>query len=100
MEYTYPDYYKEFSCIAGKCEDTCCAGWGIYIDDKSMEKYKKYKGKLKNRLHNCIDKKEKSFEQMDGRCAFLNEENLCDLYAEAGAKMLCKTCRRYPRHVE
>lgn len=100
MEYTYPDYYKEFSCIAGKCEDTCCAGWGIYIDDKSMEKYKKYKGKLKNRLHNCIDKKEKSFEQIEGRCAFLNEENLCDLYAEAGPKMLCKTCRRYPRHME
>lgn len=100
MEYTYPDYYKQFSCIAGKCEDTCCAGWGIYIDDKSMKKYKKYKGKLKNRLHNCIDKKEKSFEQMDGRCAFLNEDNLCDLYAEEGADMLCKTCRRYPRHVE
>lgn len=35
-----------------------------------------------------------------GRCAFLNEENLCDIYTEAGKKMLCKTCTRYPRHYE
>ena len=25
MEITRPDYYKEFSCIAGACPDTCCA---------------------------------------------------------------------------
>lgn len=35
-----------------------------------------------------------------GRCAFLNEENLCDIYTEAGKEMLCKTCTRYPRHYE
>ena len=34
MEITRPDYYKEFSCIAGACPDTCCAGWQIVIDDK------------------------------------------------------------------
>ena len=34
------------------------------------------------------------------RCAFLNEENLCDLYAALGKKSLCKTCRLYPRHIE
>ena len=35
MLYTIPDYYKEFSCIAADCEDTCCAGWQIVIDEKS-----------------------------------------------------------------
>lgn len=25
MQYTFPNYYKEFSCIAGACPDTCCA---------------------------------------------------------------------------
>ena len=28
--------------------------------------------------------KEGSFKQYHGRCAFLNEENLCDIYSEAG----------------
>ena len=41
MEITRPDYYKEFSCIAGACPDTCCAGWQIVIDDKSLKKYKR-----------------------------------------------------------
>ena len=43
MEITRPDYYKEFSCIAGACPDTCCAGWQIVIDDKSLKKYKRVK---------------------------------------------------------
>ena len=40
MDYIYPEYYKEFKCIADKCPDTCCAGWKIMIDDKSLEKYR------------------------------------------------------------
>ena len=41
MLYTIPDYYHEFSCVAGKCEDTCCAGWQIVADEASLEKYKR-----------------------------------------------------------
>lgn len=100
MEYSYPEYYKKFQCIAEKCENTCCAGWGIAIDDKTLEKYKNCKGSFGNRLHNSIDWKEQSFEQIDKRCAFLNEQNLCDIYSEVGKDMLCKTCKRYPRHIE
>lgn len=100
MEYLYPDYYGDFHCIASACEDTCCAGWQIAVDEKSLEKYKKVKGSFGNRLKNCINWKEQTFEQSHRRCAFLNEENLCDLYSELGAGALCKTCRRYPRHIE
>ena len=41
MLYTYPHYYRKFQCVASECEDTCCAGWEIMIDDKALEKYKK-----------------------------------------------------------
>lgn len=100
MEFTFPNYYKEFSCIAGSCPDTCCAGWQIVIDNKTLKKYQHFKGPFHNRLHNDIDWKEHVFRQYNRRCAFLNEENLCDIYTEAGPKMLCDTCRNYPRHVE
>lgn len=100
MEYTIPDYYKKFSCIGQKCEDTCCAGWSIVIDDKSLKEYRTFPGIFGSRLHNSIDWKEGTFLQRCGRCAFLNEENLCDLYLEAGRDKLCKTCRTYPRHIE
>ena len=121
MIYTIPDYYKEFQCIADKCEDTCCAGWQIVIDEKAISKYKRIisEGKTGNkkageqegirkirrdfrlRLLAMVDWKEKVFRQRkEKRCAFLNEDNLCDLYTACGESSLCKTCKRYPRHIE
>lgn len=101
MQYTAPHYYKKFRCTAGNCPDTCCAGWQIQIDSKSLKKYRKIKGGLGSRLKNEIDWKEGCFRRYDGRCAFLNEKNLCDLYLEGGGeKAFCRTCRTYPRHVE
>ena len=100
MLYTIPDYYKEFACIAGECPDTCCAGWQIVIDEKTKQTYKKYPGDFGKRLKTSIDWRESVFKQNENRCAFLNEDNLCDLYLEGGEALFCKTCRRYPRHVE
>lgn len=100
MQVTFPSYYKQFSCIADACPDTCCAGWQIMIDDRSLKKYRRFQGAFRNRLHNDVDWEEHAFRQYGHRCAFLNEENLCDMYIEAGSGMLCDTCRRYPRHIE
>ena len=93
MQYTIPDYYDDFSCIGGACPDTCCAGWQIVIDENSLEQYKSVEGPFGNRLKNEIDWKEKVFLQYQGDCCFLNEDKLCDIYAEIGKDKLCKTCR-------
>ena len=100
MQITKPTFCNEFSCIAGSCPDTCCAGWQIMIDQNSLKKYRHCKGSFRNRLLNDIDWKEHSFRHYQKRCAFLNEDNLCDIYSEAGKDMLCDTCRKYPRHIE
>ena len=101
MLYAIPDYYKEFKCIADKCEDTCCAGWQIVIDDKSLNQYKKVRGKFMGRMLGSINWCNGTFRQdKEKRCAFLNENNLCDMYTNLGEKSLCKTCKRYPRHIE
>ena len=100
MRYTVPHYYRKFQCTANQCEDTCCAGWQIVIDDRTLNKYKRTKGPFGNRLYNSINWKERTFLQYDGRCAFLDENNLCDICSELGEGMFCKTCRTYPRHIE
>ncbi|MBQ6815405.1 MAG: flagellin lysine-N-methylase [Lachnospiraceae bacterium] len=103
MLYTYPDYYKEFKCIADKCQDTCCAGWQIVIDDEALKKYKAVPDNhpFKERLSKSVDWKEKIFNRdKERRCLFLNDNNLCDLYTALGEESLCKTCTRYPRHIE
>lgn len=101
MQHSYPDYYKEFSCIADKCEATCCAGWQIVVDEESLKKYKKVTGEFMHRIKNGVDFNEGVFYQSPGkRCAFLNERNLCDMYTTLGEDSLCETCKRYPRHME
>lgn len=101
MRYIKPDYFEEFNCIADKCPDTCCAGWQIMIDEDSLDRYEEEEGEFGNRLRRSIDWQEGSFLQHDGgRCAFLNAQNLCDIYANLGEEALCKTCKNYPRHIE
>ena len=85
---------------ADRCPATCCAGWQIVIDEKSLEKYNHVQGEFGIRLQKSIDWEEGVFHQYNRRCAFLNKENLCDLYRELGAEGLCDTCRLYPRHIE
>lgn len=101
MLYTIPDYYQKFHCIAGDCEETCCAGWQIVADPASLKRYRREKGPYRNTLKEKIDWKNSCFKQdEDRRCAFLNKDNLCEMYINIGEKSLCRTCTRYPRHIE
>ena len=102
MKTQVPDYYKDFKCIADKCEDTCCAGWEIVIDDETYEKYKKVNGNFGFRLKNEIieDKEEHIFLLKGNDCAFLNKNKMCDIYSELGEEALCYTCQQYPRYTE
>ena len=101
MIYTTPDYYEKFQCTADKCKDTCCAGWQIVVDEESLEKYKKIKSDYIWKVMSCVDWESGTFRQdNEKRCAFLNENNLCNLYTNVGEESLCKTCREYPRHTE
>lgn len=100
MRYVKPYYYNDFKCIANKCPDTCCAGWQIVIDDETLEKYSNEKDEFSYRLKNSIDWGEGVFFQNNGRCAMLNDNNLCDLVTAKGEGGLCRTCHMYPRHIE
>ena len=54
MKFRYPKYYEKFQCIAGQCEDTCCAGWEIDIDDVSYDYYMSVEGEFGRRLRQSI----------------------------------------------
>lgn len=100
MRYVKPHFYDNFVCTAGDCPDTCCAGWQIMIDEESLERYENEPGEFGKIMRNSIDWEEECFYQNNRRCAFLNDENLCDLYKALGPDALCDTCRMYPRHTE
>ncbi|WP_411167658.1 flagellin lysine-N-methylase [Clostridium sp. MB05] len=102
MKIRKPGYFDEFKCIASKCEDTCCAGWGIVIDEETHKRYLSVEGKFGDELRSKIlnEDGENIFALQGDRCSFLNENNFCDIYNELGADSLCYTCRQYPRYLE
>lgn len=100
MKFRMPSYYNQFKCIADKCPDTCCAGWAIVIDDKTLKSYKDMTGEAGEYVRDKVDFEEKIYKRCGERCAFLNDSNLCDLIINQGEDKLCKTCTRYPRHFE
>ena len=65
------------------------------IDEDSLERYGKEPGEFGKILRNSIDWEEECFYQNNRRCAFFNDENLCDLYKTLGPDALCDTCRMY-----
>lgn len=103
---TVPSYIKAFKCIAGECEETCCAGWYIAIDEKTYKKYKKVKHpEMKKRLEKELVVKKGSAPECaakiklkNNRCAFLAKDNLCDIYKNLGEQYLSETCTMYPRN--
>ncbi|WP_297959471.1 flagellin lysine-N-methylase [uncultured Ruminococcus sp.] len=99
MIYRYPDYYRDFRCIAGDCRDNCCKGWEIDIDSDTADYYAAVKGSFGERLRSSI--KNGSFVlTADQRCPFLNSSGLCDIYTELGGDKLCKICSDHPRFYE
>lgn len=102
MKNTFPSFYKEFSCIADKCPDTCCAGWDVVLDKQSLDRYLNTDGKIGEKLRSVITVDEDGddiFVSSCGRCPFLMQNNLCELYSELGEESLCKTCSFFPRFV-
>lgn len=103
-----PEYMKTFSCIGSSCEESCCTGWRVVLDKATYLKYKKtYDKELKplfdkavNRIHN--QKNDEAYGKIkmkaNGRCPFLDEENLCKIQGNLGEEYLSNTCAIYPRY--
>ena len=55
MKLIFPKYYKNYNCLAEKCNDSCCsAGWEIDIDKKSLDYYNTISGDIGKKLKENI----------------------------------------------
>lgn len=104
MKYLYTDLYAEFACASGACPDTCCIGWDVLVDSNTYDSYAALEEPLKSKICEKIEAagidEQKTYKiQMlkDGRCPFLNEQNLCNIYIDCSPDMMCNTCKIYPR---
>ena len=99
MQYVFPDYYKDFQCIAGACKHSCCIGWEIDIDPDMLAVYDTVPGEMGRRLREHISREGEPHFILgeDERCPFLNECNLCDIILTLGEDHICGICTDHPR---
>ncbi len=98
MKEVFPNYYKNFKCIADRCKHSCCIGWEIDIDEDTMDLYNSLGGEFAERIRGSIDGDVPHFVLKEGeRCPFLNQKGLCDIICELGGGALCDICYLHPR---
>lgn len=100
MKVLIPEYLENFQCIGSACEDTCCVGWEVIIDEKTNSKYRKilgskYKSVIKKTRSGNKEYKIKLNDKLE--CPLLTEEKLCSIHADFGYSYLSDTCKFYPR---
>lgn len=99
-----PDYFEDFHCLGEACPDTCCIGWELEIDEATYDYYRSVPGAFGRRLRAAMADAAKDGEaartfclKVDGRCPFLNRQNLCEIVLELGPEALPEVCTEYPR---
>lgn len=102
-----PQYMNLFQCIGSKCEDNCCYGWRVNIDEKTYKKYRKIsvlnlkplldKNVTRNRSNPSEENYAKIKMDESGVCPFLESDKLCIIHKKVGGEFLSKVCMTYPR---
>jgi len=102
-----PEYIQEFSCIGSACEDSCCSGWRVNIDEATYKKYKKSEDiELKPLFEKNVTRQRSQSTPLNyaklkmgnnNSCSFLTEEKLCHIQMNLGEEALSNTCATYPR---
>ena len=96
-----PAVYSRFCCTASACSDNCCIGWEIDIDPDTARFYDTLPGPDGEWLRAGISPPGELPRRFcageDGRCPFLNENNLCGAYLRLGERAMAEICREHPR---
>jgi lysine-N-methylase len=102
----HPDYFLDFNCIGGACEDNCCKGWTITVDKNMYQRYRRIEDPaFAEKARRCIKRvrgdkaTDENYAQfvMNGPCNFMAEDGRCEIQRDYGAEYLCHTCTLYPR---
>ncbi|MDQ5905694.1 MAG: hypothetical protein QG590_175 [Pseudomonadota bacterium] len=104
-----PRYAADFHCTGSACEDTCCAGWKISIDELTLKAYRHVdQPHFVDRFKQFIKPIAKPDRGSSGdparielvpetrNCPFL-EQDLCAIHRDLGEDFLSNTCATFPR---
>ena len=101
-----PQCFDHFHCIGTDCEDTCCVGWGIPVDQGTYEKYQSlpHQRIADRTLSSLVEINPARTStgdyakiQLEGaRCPALHNQ-LCSIQLTLGEPYMPDLCNKYPR---
>ncbi len=95
-----PSYFLKFKCIADRCRHSCCVGWEIDVDERTLARYRALGGEVGDAITQSIEHTEDGAHFRlcaDERCPHLTEQGLCRIITALGEGYLCDICREHPR---
>jgi len=75
----------------------------VVLDEQTVSRYEREEGELGERLRAAMTRDadgDVCFTLRDGRCPFLDEEELCEIHRALGEEATSVTCREHPRFSE
>ncbi|HVV82217.1 MAG TPA: flagellin lysine-N-methylase, partial [Kofleriaceae bacterium] len=94
-----PRYLARFRCLAEACEDTCCQGWNVSVDEHTIALWEARLGEA--RAAAILDAGRPRLRMIDdGHCGQLGADRLCAIQRELGEEALPATCALFPRVVQ
>lgn len=100
------DYMARFRCLGASCEDTCCGGWTVPVDEPTHRRLKvlaEREPAAERLLTEGIELLPAGPDfarlrfQASGYCCML-EDGLCAIHARLGPEALPDVCMTYPRY--
>jgi lysine-N-methylase len=111
-QFATPQYAQSFRCIGSVCEDTCCHGWRVPVDEATYQRYQALPpsplGTLIRENVGPASESERAKNpsvfaiirmNAENSCPMLSEDRLCRIQNEYGEALLSYTCATYPRVV-
>lgn len=100
-------YLQRFRCVGSACEDDCCTGWRIEVDDETRHRLPLLSSRRDAppelvalaALSAKGDDPARLPLKGDGSCVLLDGERLCALQRFAGEEALPLGCALFPRRV-
>ena len=98
MKISYPKYYKDFTCIAGNCPDSCCKEWEVDVDADAAAYYRALPGDLGDRLRQVLKDTEYGASMVieDGRCPMWRQDGLCRIRRNWATTLYAKPVGSFP----
>lgn len=89
-------FLQRFSCLGAECEDTCCKGWSMQVDDATCGKYRDFAPELLDAVVDGPGTKIMKRDPVTDYCLQF-DDGLCGIHKTRGSDFLGDACNFYPR---